>query len=534
MRIYLKKDIASDTTKIMEMKTNMQATYLKDILATKGTTVFKDTGPIDADRTGYMCDMFKEDGVWVKLFYAIQCNQVFLDVDTNKISKHVIRLVFDQKILDRRGITVNAIAIHLKGLFDGEMLIAYSDINAGKCVIRLRLIYPKAITKDDEDTEEKFMKQFLRQHLKELQLCGANTITKVFVDVEDKFNQKSNEKRKFFLETEGSDLKMVLNWHGVDTERTYCNNPTEIIKVLGVEAARQSIILEIRKVMNFYGIQVNYRHLGLLADTMTYRGKIMAINRHGLNHTKVGPLKKCTFEETVDMLLDAGKESMFDDLSSVSASIIVGKLGNFGTGSFDLKFDKKQFDRERVSRKRGNQRNESSFKPQRYYEPSQSKPIGRRRKKTPTITNVKESRPFSEVYSPIRPPQYDTSNTNNYQPSQYDPSQQAYAIDPVSPMSPTSPMYSPMSPLYSPSKTEYDPENPGYNLENPGYDPENPGYNSGDEPDYTGVLEYDPTNPCYSPVRISENDYNPYTNIPSEKKKKEESEQNVQNLFGWL
>ena len=94
--------------------------------------------------------------------------------------------------------------------------------------------------------------------------------------------------------------------------------------------------------MKFYGIGVNYRHLALLADTMTYRGSIMSINRHGLNRTDAGPLKKCTFEETVDMLLDAGKKGMTDDLESVSASIIVGKEGKFGTGIFDLRYNDSQ------------------------------------------------------------------------------------------------------------------------------------------------------------------------------------------------
>ena len=72
---------------------------------------------------------------------------------------------------------------------------------------------------------------------------------------------------------------------------------------------------------------------------MTGKGYIMAINRHGINRTDASPLKKCTFEETVDMLLDAGKDCIYDDLRAVSSNIIVGKLARLGTGMFQLKWD---------------------------------------------------------------------------------------------------------------------------------------------------------------------------------------------------
>lgn len=540
MRIYLTPDISCDTDKVMDMKTNMQATYLLDVLQTIGTDVFFDIGPLEPTRTGYTPDEHKEDGRWVKLFYAIQCNQTFLDVDSSRLSKHEIRLAFDSKLLERRGLTVNAIAIHLKGLFDGEMLIAYSDMTAQYPAIRMRLIYPKKPTNDELNGEEKFMKQFLRQHIKQLQLCGANTISKVFVTPEEepKGPGESGGKRRFCLETEGSDLKRVLNWSGVDTTRTYCNNPTEIIRILGVEAARQSIIIEIRKVMNFYGIQVNYRHLGLLGDTMTYRGKIMAINRHGLNHTKVGPLKKCTFEETVDMLLDAGKESMYDDLSSVSASLIVGKLGKFGTGVFDLKFNKKQFDNERKHRTSGKTREDNSSKPQRYYNYANNPPSNpqldrKRRKETPLVPNNPKTRIRRD--SSLEEPEKITQQTpytvykdmflnQDYNPEypMGKPSEVLYSptrsvkdeYDPLSnnnnEYSPASPTYSPSSPRYSPSSPRYSPSSPRYSPTSPRYSPSNPTYEN--TPSTNGFpSEYNPYvyNPTYPSSNAQQHEYDP-------------------------
>jgi len=206
-------------------------------------------------------------------------------------------------------------------------------------------MYDKPPT-DDEDRlqEQKFLKQYLRQHLKEFILCGAPNIEKAYVESSERqvYNEETHEMestREWYLITEGTDLKKVLNWTGVDHKRTISNNPIEVLDVLGVEATTKSITLEIQKVMKFYGIGVNYRHLSLLANTMTSRGKIMAINRHGINRTDASPLKKCTFEETVDMLLDAGKDSIYDDLKAVSSNIIVGKVPNLGTGMFQLKWN---------------------------------------------------------------------------------------------------------------------------------------------------------------------------------------------------
>ena len=104
----------------------------------------------------------------------------------------------------------------------------------------------------------------------------------------------------WILQTEGSNLKAILSHPAVDTAKTVSNDMTEILDVLGIEAARMSFINEFRSVLKHYSIYINYRHLATLADWMTRRGSLTPINRNGINRINdVSVLRKASFEETV-------------------------------------------------------------------------------------------------------------------------------------------------------------------------------------------------------------------------------------------
>ena len=94
----------------------------------------------------------------------------------------------------------------------------------------------------------------------------------------------------------------VMCMPGIDYTRTTSNHIIETIDVLGIEAARNALLKELRGVIEFDGSYVNYRHLAILCDSMTRGGHFMAITRHGINRTENGPLQQCSFEETVDIL----------------------------------------------------------------------------------------------------------------------------------------------------------------------------------------------------------------------------------------
>jgi len=108
------------------------------------------------------------------------------------------------------------------------------------------------------------------------------------------------------------------------------------LQVLGIEAVRKSVEKEMNTVLQFYGLYVNYRHLALLCDVMTAKGHLMAITRHGINRQDTGALMRCSFEETVDVLMDAASHAEVDPMRGVSENIIMGQLPRLGTGKLGM------------------------------------------------------------------------------------------------------------------------------------------------------------------------------------------------------
>lgn len=145
--------------------------------------------------------------------------------------------------------------------------------------------------------------------------------------------------KNWIIETDGVALKKIMAVPNVDYSKTMSNDIIEILTVLGIEAARQSLIYEIRQIVGAYGIYVNYRHLSTLCDVMTTRGILTAITRHGINRIDSGALRKASFEETVEIILEAAQHAEVDCLTGVTENIIFGQLSPYGTGCFDVIMD---------------------------------------------------------------------------------------------------------------------------------------------------------------------------------------------------
>lgn len=103
----------------------------------------------------------------------------------------------------------------------------------------------------------------------------------------------------------------------------------------GVEACRATIIREMDAVFKGHSINVDNRHLNLIADMMTRGGGFAAFNRIGMR-SGVSPFMKMSFETTVGFLKDAVLEGDWDDLKGPSARLVVGKISRVGTGAFDV------------------------------------------------------------------------------------------------------------------------------------------------------------------------------------------------------
>jgi len=145
-----------------------------------------------------------------------------------------------------------------------------------------------------------------------------------------------------YLVTDGTSLQQVLSMKDIDYRRTYTNDIIEIFTVLGIEGVRKAIEFEMNHVLSFDGSYVNYRHLALLCDVMTTKGHLMSMTRHGINRTDVSPIMRSSFEETVDVFMEAAAHSEYDLLKGVSESILLGQLAKIGTGAFEVFLDIKK------------------------------------------------------------------------------------------------------------------------------------------------------------------------------------------------
>ena len=109
--------------------------------------------------------------------------------------------------------------------------------------------------------------------------------------------------------------------------------------VLGIEAARQCLFNELIDVIEFDGTYINHHHMHLLCDRMCCNEKMVSVFRHGINKDDIGPIAKASFEETSEMFLQAAKHGELDELRGVSANIMCGQEGYYGTSAFQTYVD---------------------------------------------------------------------------------------------------------------------------------------------------------------------------------------------------
>ena len=268
--------------------------------------------------------------------------------DHRRQSRWLLRIILDRKKLLDKELTVQDVASKIKENYSKNVAIIFSDDNADEQVIRLRALNDD---KEDEDDDEAnvTMKRVEGHMLDTLTLRGVPGIEKAFLKEEKKrrINELGEYKvdpsdplcTEWCLDTSGSALADVLAIPGVDTTRIYTNSFIEIFEVFGIEATRAALMKELTNVLAFDGSYVNHRHLALLVDVMTSRGYLMAITRHGINRADTGVLMRCSFEETVEILLEAAASGELDDCRGVSENVMLGQLAPAGTGEHEVYLD---------------------------------------------------------------------------------------------------------------------------------------------------------------------------------------------------
>lgn len=236
-------------------------------------------------------------------------DNVAMEISTDPFEGSVI-LRLDPEFLEDKGVTVSQVASVLRKY--GDVEISSEDPNT--LIIR--------VGETDLFKLEKIKNKILRTKIK-----GVKEIKRAIV-------RKIGD--EYVIVTDGSNLKAVLKMKEVDPYRVYTNNIKEIEKVLGIEAARAALIREMASVLREQGLDVDIRHLMLVADIMTYTGTVRQIGRHGVTGEKESVLARAAFEITVRHLLDAATRGEEDKLRGVAESVIVGQYMSIGTGRVKL------------------------------------------------------------------------------------------------------------------------------------------------------------------------------------------------------
>ncbi len=241
-----------------------------------------------------------------------------------------IEMVFVEKVASRIDVDLfkNAVAIYLDEELMNDKNVTIDDVvNSLKSKLKADVYADDFVVYVQPSTDKISELQNLREKIRTIKVKGVDGITHVVI---------KKEGNEFVLNTEGSNLRAVLEIPYIDQNRVYTNNIMEIQDVFGIEAARAAIIKESLTVLEEQGLDVDLRHIILVADLMTMSGEVTQIGRHGISGRKESALARAAFEVTIKHLLNAGITGQVDHLRGITENVIIGQLIPLGTGSIDL------------------------------------------------------------------------------------------------------------------------------------------------------------------------------------------------------
>jgi DNA-directed RNA polymerase beta' subunit len=282
---------------------------------------------------------------------SLPVESMYKEKDVIQKSKWIIRMEFNAETMLDKNITMDDVHFAIQSAYGQEISCVYSDFNMENLVFRIRLnsdVLKKKKDKNsiqslDQSDEIYLLKNFQDMLLNNIVLRGISGIKNVIPRKLQKMITKQDgkyiKKDTWILDTTGTNLLEALAVDYIDYKRSYSNDIREVFNVLGIEAARQVIYNEFVEVMEFSGVYINYHHLSLLCDRMTLTSDMVPIFRSGILNDDIGPLAKATFEVHTEVFLDAARHGEFDDMRGVSANVMCGQYGKYGTNMFNVILD---------------------------------------------------------------------------------------------------------------------------------------------------------------------------------------------------
>jgi len=343
--IYLNKLSCYDQNKAKEYISKIENTKLRSLV--ESIEICFDPDDLNTLMSEDV-DVMKEYNEFEKLLD--ECNSSY-DSSKDK-SKWIIRMYMNKIEMLDKNITMDDLHFALMNSYN-NLTCMYTDYNSEKLIFRIRInknlqLLKKKKNKNvleslDQSDEIYLLRNLQEELLDNLILRGVKNIDKVTLrKISDNFEENDTKyikKDLWVLDTLGSNLLDILALDFVDKTRTTSNHIIEIYETFGIEAARQSIFDEFSEVIEFDSTYINYHHLVMLADRMTCNDKMVSIFRHGINNDDIGAIAKASFEETPEMFLKAAKHGELDNMKGVSANIMCGQQGYYGTNCFKVLID---------------------------------------------------------------------------------------------------------------------------------------------------------------------------------------------------
>jgi DNA-directed RNA polymerase II subunit RPB1 len=330
LSVYLKPQYRGSKERAREVAQDLELTLLKDIVVK--TAIYYD--PKD-DAT-----VIAEDRDLLKFYKEFELSEG----SEQPWSKWLLRLEFDRERMFNKNISMDDIHLVLRERFGEEVQTVYTDFNSSRLIMRIRVAIDAdgefAVTTQNLD-DLNIMKKMQNRLLTQVVIRGVPGIKAVTYTKSQEFTDEINGAYQaideYVLYTDGSNIVEVINHPMVDSSRTYTSHVYDVLDMLGIEAARSILLSEITGLFEEVGL--NFRHLGLLCDVMTRAGRMMSVDRYGINKNDIGPLAKASFEETENILLKAALFGEVDPITGVSANIMTGQTIRGGTAFSQIMLD---------------------------------------------------------------------------------------------------------------------------------------------------------------------------------------------------
>ena len=339
LTVYLREEDEKDKDKVQSIMCMLEHTRLNDIVKSI-EMCFDPEDKHEGDQA--MIEQYK---LFENMVNIANMGSSQMNVPGEK-SKWILRIQMDKEIMLDKNITMDDINFTLSNCYKDQIQCVYSDYNSDNLVFRVRMVEVaknKKLTSPDQSDHIYMLKNFQDQLLQNVVIRGIKGINQVSLrKIKDNVFEKNGAYKKediWVVDTVGTNLLEILSLDFIDPTRTISNDIREVFNVYGIEAARQILLNELVEVVSFGGVYINYHNYSVLCDRMTFTSKMISISRFGINSDDTGPITKASFEETPELFLQAARHAELDLMTGVSANIMCGQEGFYGTSCFQVYVD---------------------------------------------------------------------------------------------------------------------------------------------------------------------------------------------------